>query len=135
MSDTWQARLRQLHEDGGGQLDLTIIDLTDMPTIEAMAGAGNAVAARIVSAVGDAVAAIKGCTRAKPGLCAACNRPLRSHPYRIVLAHPAALDTEPEVCTMAVCTRCAPDRATVLRRAGQVLRLLYPEARATRATG
>jgi len=133
VTDAWQDRLRQLHHDGGGTLSLTIVDLPDMPEIEAMAGTGDAVAARIVSAVNDATATITTSRRSQPSLCAACNRSLKAWPFRIVLAHPTELADNPDVCSMAICRRCSPSRADVLRRAGQVIRLLYPEARAAQA--
>lgn len=128
----WSDRIRLLHEQSGGFLDMIVIVPSDMRELCDLAAAGDAEAVRAVGAVSELIGFVEAATRARPETCSACDRPLRAKTYKIVIAYAGSIDREGDVVTFGLCgtLRCSATSADVQRQSARVLRRFWPAAKA-----
>ncbi len=120
--------IEQLHEDGGGVLDVRIIRHADVPSLLMRALAGDLEASQALSMAQRVIGGIQRAPRRRPMLCGACPGPLRNSRYAVALVLPAR-DNPTNGLSFAICDRCGTSRPAIERAAQTALQRIWPKLR------
>jgi len=125
--------LARFQSEAGGMMELVVVRPTDAVDILADVLAGDDQAVRLMRMLDQADTAIRSAPRRLPMLCAACPRPLKRGRYSFGIALPAS-DNPTHGLALAVCTRCAVERADIQAKATAALRRVFPDLRPVTVT-
>ena len=131
----WRAGIKQVQDEARGLLDVTIIDAVTRSELLASAVLGDPEATVLLQAVTQAAARIQQAPRRMPALCMCCPRPVKRVTAATVfgVAVPASLNPS-GVVGFVFCERCGADRASLLTKAAEGLRRIWPDLRCVEIT-
>jgi hypothetical protein len=131
----WRAGIEQVHAEAGGLLDVTIIDSVTGSALWAAAVLGDHEAASLLQAVAQAAARIKQAPQRMPALCMCCPRPVKRITAATVFGVAVPASPNPSGAVGFVfCDRCGDDRASLLNKAAEGLRRIWPDLRCVEIT-
>ncbi len=115
-------------------VDLVVCRPVDALGFIRAAARGDRRAARVMTAVDDALHQLDAAPPRSPLLCAACPQPLRPGTAYSFVVHLPVDERTPYGFALGICRRCATSRAEVRRKAVAALRVEMPGLRVVEAT-
>lgn len=131
----WRVGIEQVQEEARGLLDVTIIDAVTGSELLASAVMGDSEATALLQAVTQAAARIKQAPPRTPALCMCCPRPVKRVTAATVFGVAVPASPNPSGAVGFVfCDRCGADRASLLTKAAEGLRRIWPDLRCVEIT-
>jgi hypothetical protein len=131
----WRTGIRQVHDESGGVLDVTIVDSVTGAALLVAASFGDTEASAILYAVAQSATHVRQAPQRLPVLCICCPRPVKRVSTNTVFGVVAAAAPKPTgAIGFVFCEKCSNDRASLVAKATDGLRRLWPDLRSIEIT-
>lgn len=128
--ETWRDGIRRVSEQSAGVLQVRVIDALAASELLAQALLGDYEAVVMLRAMAEAEMQVRRAPRNRPALCVACPRAVRRINRATIFGVAApAIPSPTSAIAFVFCDRCATDRGTLVAKANEGLRRLWPELR------
>ncbi len=131
----WRKGVQQVHDESGGVLDITIVDAVTAAALLIAASLGDTEASAILYAVAQSARDVRQAPRRLPALCVCCPRAVKRISANTVFGVAAASAPKPTGgIGFVFCEKCSKDRASLVAKAVDGLRHIWPSLRSIKIT-
>ena len=131
----WRDGVQSVNDESGGLLDVSIVDARSGIELIAEAVLGDREAAGLLQAVRQAAQRVRQAPRRKPTLCICCPRAVkRIGPETVFGIATPATPNPTGAIGFVFCAKCAADRGTLVAKAAEGLKRIWPGLRCVQVT-